>query len=134
MTRAFCLDTSAYSEFKRGRAEIVEIISTAIRIAVPVVVLGELRYGFLRAKQKDKNEGELSSFLEHPAVEIVDIDDRTAAVYAEIMIQLRKAGTPLASNDVWISAAAATEGLPVVTYDNDFSRIQRISAIVLQSE
>lgn len=131
--RALCLDTSAYSEFKRGRPEIVDLVSRAARISMPVTVLGELRYGFLRSKQKEKNERELAKFLDHPVVEVLEIDDRAATICAEIMQQLRRAGAPIPSNDVWIAAAAAREGLPVVTYDADFSHIQRISAHILRS-
>ncbi len=132
MIRSLCLDTSAYSQFKRGRREIVDIISHARLIALPAIVLGELLFGFLKGTRREKNEKELAGFLAHPEVTILTIDGEVAETYAEIMSQLEKAGTPLPSNDIWIAAVAANQGLPVVTYDADFARIPRISARVLE--
>jgi tRNA(fMet)-specific endonuclease VapC len=126
-----CLDTSAYSHFLRGDASIVKIISTARWIGVPVVVLGELRTGFLLGGQSAKNEDELRRFLHHPSVEIVDVNDDASRIYAEIMVALRKAGTPLPTNDIWVAAVASREGATVVTYDDHFRLIHRVGATIL---
>lgn len=129
---AVCLDTSAYSHFKRGDPFAVEAISHARRIAVPAVVLGELRAGFAAGKRAATNERELLLFLDNALVEVLDVDEPASVIYAEIVQQLRVAGTPMPSNDVWIAALAAREGLPVLTYDAQFGAIQRIGVRLLQ--
>jgi tRNA(fMet)-specific endonuclease VapC len=126
-----CLDTSAYSHFKRGDASVVEIIGMARRIGIPSIVLGELRTGFFLGNQAAKNEDELRRFLRHPLVEILDIDDDAAGIYAEIMVALRKAGTPLPTNDIWVAAVAAREGAIVLTYDEHFRLIHRAGSTIL---
>ena len=45
---------------------------------------------------------------------------------AEIVLSLRRAGTPLPTNDIWIAAVAGREGVPVLTFDEHFSEIARI--------
>jgi tRNA(fMet)-specific endonuclease VapC len=127
----YVLDTSAYSHFKRGGAEIVDLIDTAEWIGVPSVVLGELWAGFLRGRRARENESELREFLANPAVEEVSIDARVARLYAEIVVSLREAGTPLPVNDIWIAACAAAAGASVLTYDDHFRHIRRIGSIVL---
>jgi tRNA(fMet)-specific endonuclease VapC len=127
----YVLDTSAYSHFKRGGAEIVDLIDTAEWIGVPPVVLGELWARFLRGRRARENESELREFLANPAVEEVSIDARVARLYAEIVVSLREAGTPLPVNDIWIAACAAAAGASVLTYDDHFRHIRRIGSIVL---
>lgn len=97
----------------------------------PVAALGEVRAGFALGRRQIENERELSLFLRHPAVEVLDTDDAASRIYSEIVVALRKAGTPVPTNDIWIAAVAAREGASVVTYDAHFRAIQRVSSIVL---
>ncbi len=54
-----------------------------------------------------------------------------ARVYAEIAIALRRAGTPIPTNDIWIAAAAANVGAIVLTHDDHFDQIKRVSSLIL---
>lgn len=128
------LDTSAYSHFMRGDAAAIDLIDVADWIGLPVTVLGELRTGFGLGKRAKQNEAELEAFMRNPVVHVLDVDGEAARIYAEIVIALRKAGTPLPTNDIWIAATAAREGAQIVTYDDHFSAIGRVGAIVLESE
>ena len=122
----FVLDTSAYSHFKRGAADAVDALSHARWIGVPAVVLGELLVGFALGRRRAENERELKTFLDQPVVELVEVSEEVARAWAEIIVALRAAGTPLPTNDVWIAATAACVGAPVLTYDEHFERIGRI--------
>ena len=127
----YVLDTSAYSHFKRGHSEVVSLIDGSEWIGVPSVVLGELWSGFLLGRRTRENDEELREFLENPAVEELGVDARVARVYAEIVVALREAGTPLPVNDIWIAACAAAAGASVLTYDDHFRYIRRIGSIIL---
>ena len=129
---ALCLDTSAYSHFKRGVPSAVEAVSTARRLAVPVVVLGELRAGFSAGVKAEGNEHELQLFLANPVVEILDVDEVTSILYAEIIHHQRRIGRPCPTNDLWIAALAAREALPILTYDAHFRSIARVSVRLLK--
>ena len=126
-----CLDTSAYSHFKRGDLLSTEMIETADWIGVPSTTLGELRVGFLLGSQRKRNEDELRQFLSNAVVEVLDVDDETADIYAQIVVDLRKNGTPIPTNDIWIAASAARAGSSVLTYDPHFESIARVGKILL---
>ena len=126
-----CLDTSAYSHFKRGHSEAVEVVRRARWVGVPTIVLGELRTGFKPGSRPDKNETELRRFLEEPVVETLAIDDDSAEIYAQIIVELRQAGTPVPTNDAWIAAVAARAGATIVTYDQHFRLIGRVGVRIL---
>jgi tRNA(fMet)-specific endonuclease VapC len=126
-----CLDTSAYSHFQRGDPMLVEILDAAEWVGVPAVTLGELRTGFLAGSQRIRNETELGGFLASPVVEVLVVDDEVSRHYAEIVSDLRQAGTPLPTNDIWIAATAARAGALVLTYDRHFEKIARVGSLLL---
>ncbi len=126
-----CLDTSAYSHFMRGDPEAVVAISAAGWVGMPSVVLGELRTGFMLGSRMKKNEEELSKFLDHPLVRVLEVDNAASRIYAEIVVSLRRAGTPLPTNDIWIASVAAREGATVLTYDLHFQMIPRVGSQIL---
>ena len=127
----FCLDTSAYSHFKRGDPQVLELLDSADWIGVPSVVIGELWLGFLQGERLDRNVSELNEFLANPVVHELVIDRDVGQVYSEIVVALRSLGTPIPTNDIWIAAAAARSGATLLTYDSHFASIQRTGSLVL---
>lgn len=129
-----CLDTSAYSHFKRAAPAAVAALDRAKEVGVPSIVLGELRAGFLGGSHAERNRAELRRFLAHPAVRVLDVDDEAASLYAELVDDLKRAGRPLPSNDVWIVALALREGATVLTYDEHFTHMRRVGVRLLARE
>lgn len=122
-----CLDTSAYSHFKRGDPAPAEELRTASRVGVPVIVLGELRAGFRQGSRARQNERDLRKFLSQAVVEVLDVDDEASSHFADLVTDLRRRGTPLPTNDVWIAAVALREGMTVLTYGAHFEALPQIS-------
>ena len=127
----YCLDTSAYSNFRRGNEEVATLLDSAELVGVSTIALGELRTGFVLGDRRKRNEAELDAFLDNPAVEVLQVDPETSRHYAEIVAELRRAGTPLPTNDIWIAAVASRNGTTVLTCDDHFERIARIGSIVI---
>ena len=120
------LDTSAYSAFMRGHEGVQSAIRASEEIFLNSIVLGELTAGFIRGKQRRKNEAELQRFFASPRVGLLDITEGTAERYAVILNGLWQAGTPIPTNDIWIAASAMEHGLSVVTTDHHFQKIPQI--------
>jgi tRNA(fMet)-specific endonuclease VapC len=129
----YCLDTSAYSNFRRGNEELADLLDRADAVGVPAIALGELRTGFMLGGRRRRNESELADFLANPVVEVLTIDAETSRHYAEIVVDLRNAGTPIPTNDIWIAATAARHGASVLTCDDHFERVGRVGAIVVDA-
>ena len=118
-----CLDTCAYSRMMLGDKRLQACMEEADLLVIPVVVLGELYAGFEGGNRKAENEARLEAFLEIPSVRIQDINWDVARRYGLLLDQLRKAGTPIPANDIWIAATALELGARLITYDGHFKSI-----------
>lgn len=49
------------------------------------------------------------------------------------MVAQRRAGRPLPTSDLWVAAAAARCGAPVLSYDAHFEEVARIGSVVLSA-
>jgi tRNA(fMet)-specific endonuclease VapC len=120
------VDTSAYSALMRGHPEVAAALGEADEVFMSVIVLGELRAGFRKGSKVKRNEAILREFLSEPRVEVVTVDEETSSRYAVIHHDLRRRGTPVSANDVWIAASASQHGLRILTTDDDFRRISQV--------
>jgi len=127
---AILLDTSGYSALARNHAGVVDSLSEAESIFMTPIVLGELLAGFYKGTRFDRNEKLLRTFLEKEDVQVLTIEKETSERYAAIYDFLRKAGTPVSPNDLWIAASAMQHGLRIVTTDSDFKKIPQIIASI----
>lgn len=120
------MDTSAYSAFLRGHAEIKLAIQRSDEIFFNPVIIGELLAGFAMGKHEKQNKAILSELLASPRIKLVGIDEETSERYAIIMKHLRKLGTPIPTNDLWIAACAMQHGLKVLTTDSHYLKAPQI--------
>ena len=127
------LDSNAYSNLKRGHHPIVDIVRNSEVILLPLVVIGELLYGFRAGSRPDRNARELHAFLDHPHVSVAAMSLTTADRYARIAAALRAKGRPIPSNDVWIAAHTMETGADLVSYDRHFDHVDGLAWIHLST-
>ena len=116
-------DTSAYVGFKRNIEEVVDIITRAESILFSPIVLGELMFGFRNGNRFKENMVDLNKFLEHEVVEFIRIGKTTSDRYSRIALYLKRQGTPIPSNDIWIAAQTMEHGAELITLDRHFENI-----------
>lgn len=119
--RKIVLDTCAYTRLLAGEEDVLDAISAAETVYVSVFVLCELYAGFAGGSRERENKAFLQRFLLKPAVKILNATSETAEVFGLVKSNLKKAGTPLPINDVWIAAHAIETGSVVITYDAHFT-------------
>lgn len=126
-------DTSAYSHFRRGHAGVLDALARAERVLVPVIVLGELEAAFELGSRARDNRRTLDDWLGEPFVDLVETTASVARHYGRIFSALKRAGTPLPANDIWIAAATVDCGGELLTFDRDFERIAGLDVTVLDA-
>ena len=117
------LDTNAYVGFKRNLIDLVEIIVNSESILFSPIVLGELMFGFRNGTRFKENIHDLDKFLDHERVQVVQICQITSDRYSRIASQLRRQGTPVPTNDIWIAAQTMEHGAELITSDRHFENI-----------
>ena len=120
------LDTNGYVAFCRGEEKTVDLLEKADSIHLPFVVLAELRAGFAVGKRGSENERVLSLFLSKPEVYSLFADDQTTQQYASVYRQLRRQGTPIPTNDIWIAALVLQHGLTLHAHDRHFDHLPQL--------
>jgi predicted nucleic acid-binding protein len=121
------LDTNALSAFVDGDEVLGDVLRTQGRAALPVIVLGEFRYGIAASRHRRAYETWLSDNL--ALFEVLDVTSRTAAVYANLRADLKRTGRPIPANDAWIAALALEHALPVLSRDAHFDVVARLKRI-----
>jgi tRNA(fMet)-specific endonuclease VapC len=120
------IDTNRYVDFARGLPDAVEQFRRADEIVVPFVVLGELRAGFAGGARTGENEANLIRFLGSRRVALVFADEDTTHYYARLFQQLRRQGTPIPTNDLWIAALVVQHQLLLCARDMHFDHLPQI--------
>ena len=89
--------------------------------------MGELIYGFRHGRRYRQNFNQLERFLAKPLVGFVPVTIETCSRFGSAAAKLRRAGTPIPVNDVWIAAHALQTGASLLTYDAHFERVAGLS-------
>ncbi len=121
------LDTNALSAAADRDPAALEVIASAGRLSVPVIVLGEYRLGIAQSRHRTDYENWLQEWV--AAVNVLDIDEETTHYYAAIGLELKRKGKPIPANDVWIAALCRQHALPVVSRDRHFDVVAGIRRI-----
>ncbi len=121
------LDTNAVSAFAEGNASVREKIATGPGPYLPVIVVGEYRFGLLETRDRQRRLAWLEQLTRHWTVLEISLD--TAAAYAEIRQSLKERATPIPSNDVWIAALARQHNLSILSADPHFDEVSGIRRI-----
>ena len=131
-TERLVLDTSAYSHLRAGHSEVLEFVVGAAVVVMPVTVLGELEAGFELGSRTEENRRVLAEFLGEPFVSVLAVTNATVGHYARIFTALRRAGTPIPINDVWIAAATMECNGHLLTFDRDYRHVEELDHTLLE--
>jgi tRNA(fMet)-specific endonuclease VapC len=121
---ALILDTTALSAAADGEVTALNVLARADRVALPVIVLGEYRLGIAQSRQREVYENWLSECV--AAVDILEIEEATSHHYAAIGLELKRAGKPIPTNDIWIAALCRQHSLPLLSRDCHFDTVSGI--------
>ena|SRR5690348_6638495 len=121
------LDTNALSAAADNDVAIADLLAAAEQLAIPVIVLGEYRYGIFQSRHHQKYREWLDELIADCT--ILDVTEGTTHCYAAINLELRRAGTPIPTNDLWIAALGRQHSLPLLSRDRHFDLVSGVQRI-----
>ena len=122
------LDTNCYSDLCRGDASVAGAVELADEVWLPFIVLGEVRAGFAVGSQGPR-EAVLRRFLLKSGVGVLYADEQTTHHYGAVYRQLRKQGTPIPTNDMWIAALVLQHSLVLCARDAHFDVLPQLPRV-----
>jgi len=120
------LDTNRYTDLCKEVAETAALVESADAVFLPFVVLAEARAGFVHGTRQAANEYALRKFLTKDNASVLYPDDQTTHHYATIYRQLRKQGTPIPTNDIWVAALVVQHNLSLHSRDAHFDHLPQL--------
>jgi tRNA(fMet)-specific endonuclease VapC len=123
------LDSNRYDDLVTGDARVADVVETADAVYLPFIVIGELRAGFVAGNRQAENERLLRSLLLKADIEILFADEQTTHHYSAVYAQLRRQGTPIPTNDMWIAALVLQHDLVLCTRDRHFDHLPQIPRV-----
>jgi tRNA(fMet)-specific endonuclease VapC len=110
-----------------GHTSLKRILASARVLPVPVIVPGEYAFGIRLSRHRSRYEKWLEELLDD--CRVLQVDQSTAEAYADIRGELKTAGRPIPSNDLWIAALARQYALPLVSRDLHFDFVKRLRRV-----
>lgn len=123
------LDTNRYSDLVAHDLDVAERIQQADEVFISLITVGELLTGFSLGSKRQRNEERLRQLFDSQRVGLLLPDRATAQFYAEVNSQLRRQGTPIPTNDMWIAAQALQHGLALDTRDVHFQLVPGLTLV-----
>jgi tRNA(fMet)-specific endonuclease VapC len=112
------LDTSVIVHFFRNNEKVIQIIKNLDEIYISSIAAGELYYGAYASSNPKKHIDQIQSFLSD--CNIIQLDITTSVIYGQLKSDLKRKGTPIPENDIWIAAASVEFNIPLFTTDKHF--------------
>lgn len=114
-----------FALLRRNIQGVIKILAGAQQLALPVVAIGEYRYGIAQSRYRARYRRWLDGLISD--CRVLDVTEHTTHHYATISAQLRHAGTPIPTNDLWI--ACREHDLPVLSRDHHFDAVSGIERL-----
>jgi tRNA(fMet)-specific endonuclease VapC len=121
------VDTNGLSAIADGDVKLESVLRQTADLAVPVIVLGEYRYGIRQSRHRTRYERWLAEVVTN--CRVLAIDPETAGEYAEIRGELKHAGRHIPGNDLWIAALTRQHSLPLLSRDQHFDLVPGLKRI-----
>lgn len=124
----YLFDTNIIINLLRGKS-LIDDESISSGSAISIITYGELLFGAYKSLNKEKSLYLLNSFIKEFSVEILNLDEKIMAKFAEIKLLLEKKGQKLEDFDILIGATAQTWSLTLKT--ENIKHFQRIPGLKL---
>jgi tRNA(fMet)-specific endonuclease VapC len=98
-------------------------------VCISVITKSELLFGVEVSPRRRQDQAALDAFLHY--IEVLDFPDQASLHYASIRADLRRPGTRIGANNLFIAAHARSLGLTLVT--NNTQEFGRVSELAIEN-
>jgi tRNA(fMet)-specific endonuclease VapC len=125
----YMLDTDICSYvMKRSHPQILQRLRKVPvnDVCISVITESELLYGIEVSPRRKQDEAALKAFLSY--IEVIPLSDDASSHCAQIRAHLKRLGTMIGANDLFIAAHARSLQLTLVTHNTrEFGRVPKLA-------
>ena len=125
--KSYILDANVVIDLLKGKENVAFEIDKSKAVYIPVFALGELYLGAESSNRIQYHLDQINAFL--TIANVLNTSDNTALIYGEMKSDLKRKGTPIPENDIWIAALAKEHEMPIVTRDKHFKNLPDIKLV-----
>ena len=130
MNDTIVLDTNAIISLFDGNRDIANMLGEENIVIVPAIVCGEFEAGAQGGTRRDNAAmAAFNGLLSLSHVSVLPTTRRTGRHYAQLFAALKRAGTPIPTNDIWIAASTIECGGVLITNDRHLLNIPQLRTI-----
>ena len=126
MKLKYLLDTDVFSLMVKGQDAAINTRLQSLtkgEAVLSVITAGEFYYGVAHAPVSALRDQRAQRLLDFFG--LLPLDGEVATRYGTVRAELRRAGTPIGPNDLWLAAQALAHGLVMVTRNaREFKRVR----------
>lgn len=127
---AAVVDTNVLITFLEGGSRVADALGRFDKLLVPAAVNAEFRAGLDLATRAGRQRVQvLDGFLGESSVAFVSADRDVSSKYAMLYRVLKRQGTPIPVNDIWIAASALVLNVPLCTFDQHFRNVPLLEVV-----
>jgi tRNA(fMet)-specific endonuclease VapC len=123
------IDSNRFIDLCTDRPGVKDMLESTDRVFLPFVVIAEIRVGFELNPRLEWQTRSLLAFTSRQGVSVAHSTDETCRHYAALFARLRRAGTPIPTNDIWLAALALEHRATIYSADTHFNHLPEISRI-----
>ena len=120
----YLLDTNVVIALFSEEITVQEKVRNAAVVALAPPIIGELCYGAQKSNKVSENLHKINRFVQQNAFFPCDLE--TAQWFGIIKDRLRRKGTLIPDNDIWIAAVAMQRELILATRDSHFDEVESL--------
>ncbi len=120
----YLLDTNVVIALFSEEITVQEKVRNAAVVALAPPIIGELCYGAQKSNKVSENLHRINRFVQQNAFFPCDLE--TAQWFGIIKDRLRRKGTLIPDNDIWIAAVAMQRELILATRDSHFDEVESL--------
>ena len=124
---SIALDTNQAIAWLNGRTGLDDWMSRFSVVWLPVIVVGELRFGALKSQRASANAQRIELLISRCG--IIEIKASTSQLYAQTRLALLQRGRPVPENDLWIASLCLEHNLTLATSDRHFEQIGGLKVV-----
>ena len=127
---AAVVDTNVLITFLERGSRVADVLGRFDKLLVPAAVDAEFRAGLDLATRAGRRRVQvLDGFLGESSVAFVSADRDVSIKYAMLYRMLKRQGTPIPVNDIWIAASALVLNVPLCTFDQHFRNVPLLEVV-----